>query len=428
MSLNQKPNDESEVLNWWEYLHLYNSKKQVSSSSVKSVFSSTFNSGNDFSQSHFEEKNKKPLVVESQNQYFHSQLNSQLEAQIPKFQSKELQELRELQELQEGQVESHLPVSEIKFKHENQSYLQGPCINNRFYLGKPIAEGAFGQVFVAKDIESDSNQEVAIKLEERSAKYPQLEFEAKVYRWLSGGKGIPNLTWYGQEGAYNVLVVERLGYSLQHLFEFCKGRFSLKTVLSMTIMILDRLEYMHTRGVIHRDLKPENFVLGLGENSSVLYVIDFGLSKCFRDPVTQKHIPFKKGKSLTGTPRYASINNHRGYEQSRRDDLESLIYIVIYLLKGNLPWQKLKYKKGEDKMKHFKQIERVKESVSSKQLCKGLPSEFSIMLDYARALNFDETPEYERLRCLLRNLFKKKGFLNDNYYDWTERMVKQMDM
>lgn len=131
------------------------------------------------------------------------------------------------------------------------------------------------------------------------------------------------------------------------------------------------MEYMHSKSLIHRDVKPENFLIGLEDRTSTIYVIDFGLSKVFRNPKTGTHIPFKQGKLLIGTARYASVNTHVGLEQSRRDDIESVIYMLIYFLKGELPWQGLHESSLEKKYSRIKEL-KIHTPVNS--ICEGLPS------------------------------------------------------
>ena len=102
--------------------------------------------------------------------------------------------------------------------------------------------------------------------------------------------------------------------------------------------MIQRIKVVHEERIIHRDIKPDNFLIGIGKKQHYVYVIDFGLAKRFRDPKTGEHIPYRDGKNLTGTARYASVNTHLGIEQSRRDDLESLGFVFMYFNKGNLPW------------------------------------------------------------------------------------------
>ena len=135
------------------------------------------------------------------------------------------------------------------------------------------------------------------------------------------------------------MIIDLLGPNIEDLFSLCNKKFNLKTVLLLADQMLQRIEYVHSKSYIHRDIKPENFLMGLGKKSHIVHIIDFGLSKKYRDPKTLQHIPYRENKTLTGTARYASINAHLGIEQSRRDDLEAIAYMLIYLIKGYLPWQ-----------------------------------------------------------------------------------------
>lgn len=167
--------------------------------------------------------------------------------------------------------------------------------------------------------------------------------------------------------------MDLLGPSLEDLFQRCDRRFNLKTVVAIGIQIFSRLEYIHSRKFIHRDIKPQNFLIGTHQYCTKVFIIDFGLSKKYIQK-NGEHIPYKDNKSLTGTPRYASINSHLGIEQSRRDDLESVIYMLIYFLKGCLPWQNLKNDPNYDR---YQKILEKKLSVSIEVLTNGLPSQFA---------------------------------------------------
>ena len=180
--------------------------------------------------------------------------------------------------------------------------------------------------------------------------------------------------------------------------------------------IISRVDYIHSKNYIHRDIKPDNFLIGLGKKSNIVYLIDYGLAKKYRDPKTLHHIPYKENKNLTGTARYASIHSHLGIEQSRRDDLESICYLLIYFLKGGLPWQKMK---ANNKQEKYHKIMDKKMSTQSEIMCKGLPIEFSNFLNYVRSLRFEDKPDYSFLKKIFRELFLREGYELDFLYDWT---------
>ena len=184
------------------------------------------------------------------------------------------------------------------------------------------------------------------------------------------------------------MIFELLGPSLEELFKYCKNRFSLKTTIMIAIQALARIKTVQENHLIHRDIKPDNFLIGM-EKAHRIYMIDFGLTKRFRDPKSGQHIPWKEGKNLTGTARYASLNTHMGYEQSRRDDLESLAYVLIYFLQGMLPWQGLPAKNKKEK---YKKIKDKKSAIEIDELCESLPRCFSRYLNYCRCLKFEDKP------------------------------------
>ena len=194
---------------------------------------------------------------------------------------------------------------------------------------------------------------VAIKIENRDLKVSRLECEYELYELLKDGdkprKGIPEIYYFGTYQNKNVMVMEKLGPSLEMLFNKLDRTFSLQTVLLIGIQLLELFQFIHRKKIIHRDIKPDNFLIGCKDKKNTIYMIDFGLSREFKRG--RKHIHYSESRSLTGTLRYASMRNHIGIEQSRRDDLESLGYMLVYFLKGKLPWQGLK---GSTKSKRSK--------------------------------------------------------------------------
>jgi len=281
-------------------------------------------------------------------------------------------------------------------------------------LGRKIGAGSFGDIYMGTNVQT--GDEVAIKLESIKSKHPQLLYESKLYKILAGGIGVPNVHWYGVEGDYNVMVIDLLGPSLEDLFSFCNRKFGLKTVLMLADQMVNRVEYVHAKNFIHRDIKPDNFLIGLGKKANQVHVIDFGLAKKYRDSKAQQHIAYREGKNLTGTARYASINTHLGIEQSRRDDLEAVGYVLMYFNRGSLPWQGLK---ANGKKEKYEKIMEKKMSTPIEVLCKHFPSEFVTYLNYCRSLRFEDRPDYAYLRRLLKDLFFREGYQYDFVFDWT---------
>ena len=276
-------------------------------------------------------------------------------------------------------------------------------IHNKWRITRRIGGGSFGEIYMGV---GPNNEKVAVKFEKEGTRCPQLRHEYKVYRELVNCHGFCSVYYFGQQDQHNVMVMDLMGLSLEDLFNKCARKFSLKTVLQIADQMLERADTLHARHLIHRDIKPANFVIGLNDQAANVYCVDFGLSKRYRHPKTLQHIPHRDGRSLTGTPRYASINNHLGIEQSRRDDLESIAYILIYFLKGSLPWQGLKAKNASKK---YMLILNKKQSVSIAQLCQGCPSQFAEFLAYSRSLKFDAKPDIPYLRKIFRDLYNSQG-------------------
>jgi serine/threonine protein kinase len=286
-------------------------------------------------------------------------------------------------------------------------------VGRKYLLGPKIGSGSFGEIYAGTNVHT--GEEVAIKLEPLKSKHPQLLYESKIYRILQGGYGIPSVKWFGSEGDYNVLVIDLLGPSLEDLFNYCGKRFSLKTVLMLADQMLHRLEYMHSRSYIHRDVKPDNFLIGTGSRKHICHIIDFGLAKKYQDPRSGRHIPYLEGKNLTGTARYASINTHLGVEQSRRDDMESLGFVLMYFVRGSLPWQGLR---ATTKKQKYQRILECKQATHPDQLCRGYPSEFRDYFVHCSTLGFEDRPDYRYLKRIFRDLFERQCFEDDGIFDW----------
>lgn len=296
----------------------------------------------------------------------------------------------------------------------------------RYCLIQLIGQGSFGSVYFGKDIITDDA--VAVKIENRSGRHLQLEHEFEVghhhnyspckiyktinniiifqlYRKFIHSDGVAQAIFYGVDykSNQNVLVLELLGPSLETLFNHCDRRFTLKTVLMLFDQMIGRLEYIHEMSYIHRDVKPDNFLIGPDGSSSKLFIIDFGLSQRYMEADEYNHIPFSKGNRFVGTSRYASINVHRGFQQARRDDLESLGYVMLYFLRGTLPWMNMDG--NHDRKQKNERILEKKLSTKIEDLCQQLPIEFRIYITYCRTQPFDQTPDYDHLRKIFRWVF-----------------------
>ena len=290
-----------------------------------------------------------------------------------------------------------------------------PYINklifSKYLIRKKIGKGSFGTVY--QGINTSNNEKIALKVEKREKNDSgTLENEALRLVYLQG-EGVPCVYCYGNNLYHNLLVEELLGKSLEDLFNLYGKPFSLKTVCVLGIEMIKRIQYIHSKYYIHRDIKPDNFMIGRGQNEKKIYIIDFGLAKKYYSVSKAQHIKFITGKHLIGTARYCGRNAHRGYEQGRRDDIESIGYVLMYFLLGVLPWQGLKVRKNED---HFEKIAQKKYSTSFEELTSGQPEEFLLYFKHVEKLEFEDQPNYIYLISLFQKVIDK--YCTDCFYDF----------
>ena len=328
-------------------------------------------------------------------------------------------------------------------------------INGNYNLIKLLGYGTFGEIILAFD--NNSRQLRAIKFEIMTAKNAQLKHEYTIYEQLNiieerknqskkdkeiykgtidaesitkitmnyvdkannKAIGIPKVYYFDKiENRFSYMVMDFLGPSLGDLFQLMQKKFSLQTICMCGMQMMCRLEYIHEKGFIHRDIKPENFVTGINDDSNTIYIIDFGLARRFKDKKTGSHTPYRENRQMIGTVRYASINTQIGIEQSRRDDVEAVGYVLVYLALGRLPWQRAGKEKGKG---HLAKVLEKKLITPPEILCKKLPKQFSFIFQYIRKLKFEERPDYNMMKCLLADLLLSKMNLTKTTtfsFDW----------
>lgn len=303
---------------------------------------------------------------------------------------------------------------------ENIKKIIGTKIN-KYEIVKYINSGSFGHVFKAR---INDNSFVALKIPVKTLEkdgQSSLCDEFKIYKNISNPeKGVANMKMTVCKDQ-KIIVMDLLGPSLENILSKYKRKLKIKTIVYISIELLKILKYIHSCGYLHRDLKSDNFVVGY-EDRKKLYCIDFGLAKKFVDK-SGNHIPFKTDKKFVGTARYASIASHNLQEQGRKDDLESLGYLFIYLFKGKLPWQNVK---TTDKFQKHQLIKDFKINTTEEMLCKDMPKEFCVFLKYVRNMEFTEDPPYHSFIKMFTKLYKSIQLetSEDSELEWIKKEKK----
>lgn len=287
-------------------------------------------------------------------------------------------------------------------------------ISNKYILDKLINQGAFGKIYTGQN--KFTNENVIIKLEDIKNEMNLLQHEAKILNILKNVNNIPKIKMFGLTKTHNYMVIDKLSHSLEYLKRKCGGSFQLKTILQIGMQLLTIIEDIHNAGVLHRDIKPDNILIGSANKLNQIYLIDFGLSNIYVDE-KWNHKPISNNKSVIGTLSYISLNVHNGIEYSRRDDLISIGYILIYFFKGKLPWQNISCNDINQKTEIIKNIKKT-EFIN---LIKSMPFEFIIYFNYCNKLKYDEKPNYKYLKNLFKNLLElQEQERKSSKFEWIE--------
>ena len=299
----------------------------------------------------------------------------------------------------------------------------GETIFNKYKFLRKLGQGAFGSIYEAQS--KYSNKLYAVKLEDMKQEQFILEEESMFLSYINCPQ-IPKVKSFGYIGSYIILVMELLGKSLDKILNEIPGRkMSIRCVCNIAYQLVLIFEKVHGCQIIHRDLKPANIAIGREEKSKYIYLLDFGLSKKFISSKTGRHYQYRENNKLIGNARYSSINALNGGTQSRRDDLESLGYLVIYLIVGRLPWQGYISHSKEDK---YYKIKKIKKETTAEQLCEGLPRQFLDYIRYTRNLQYEENPDYNYLKNLFLSVLRGYGYQFDYYYDWEPSGLTNSEM
>ncbi|KAI3949172.1 hypothetical protein MKW98_026552 [Papaver atlanticum] len=301
-----------------------------------------------------------------------------------------------------------------------------------YKVDRKLGKGGFGQVFVGRRVSGGSERatgpgalEVALKFEHRSSKGCNYgpPYEWQVYNTLGGSHGVPRVHYKGRQGDYYVMVMDILGPSLWDAWNSSGQAMSSEMVACIAVESISILEKMHLRGYVHGDVKPENFLLGQPNTAQEkkLFLVDLGLATKWRDSASGQHVEYDQRPDVfRGTVRYASVHAHLGRTASRRDDLESLAYTLIFLHRGRLPWQGYQ---GDNKS--FLVCKK-KMATSPEMLCCFCPPPFKQFLEIVVNMKFDEEPNYSKLVSLFEGLLGPNPAVRPLNTDGAQKIIIQV--
>lgn len=296
-----------------------------------------------------------------------------------------------------------------------------PSAIGRFHITDVLGQGSYGKCFLATD--SKTGKEVAIKIESLKLREKQLKMEQYLYDRIHADKtrlGFSRLVGAGVQDGFSYMVISILHMSLDRLVRDCPGgKFSLKTLFMVADQAITRLQTFHGIGFIHQDLKPGNLMVGSGRYAPVLYLIDFGMARPYLDDTTRTHIACTHGNMIVGTKSFLSVNMHKGIRCSRRDDMESLLYVLIKLGRGSLPWDALHADDDVPNREQYRKVGHMKETLPEEDICEGLPSCFAAWLRRIKNMRFEDRPDYVGMRKAFQTAAGKLGIVYDAKYDWS---------
>lgn len=291
---------------------------------------------------------------------------------------------------------------------------------NQFTVLESLNKGSFGTVYCA--FNNVSKIFVALKVEREDLKQSQIYNEARVYQSFKDTPGFAEQHAFLTQNSQRILVLELLGSNLFELFDECKHQFSLKTVSMIALQLIDRLETFHSRGYIHRDIKPQNIMIGRGDKKNTLFLADFGLTTPFMPARRDGILPPLVTSQVTGNQLFSSTSNHMNFQQGPKDDLESLAYMLVYLLTGSLPWSNIQ---TTDPKQRANILTNTKMTSSVMDICRECPDVFADFLRAIKSLKSDETPNYAFLKGMFINLMEENELENDLVFDWTPKHVEK---